>query len=757
MNITKKMHCLTSTVPDVAALNASLVEMRQGRRAAICEPAFTERAGSAPFLTWAAIQENPLTRDLSRAAVEERFGPPIPGKGADRGSPGWMGLRFAPPQRLRLATMLRGVQRYRDDFKAVADVDPLHFSTPAATTVAAYEKSFMPAKSLPNITEIKDRSSLWATEYTTWLRSEGREIRSALDGGEVKIGRFKVDNLEAATKTVFEFHGCRHHECLECFGGGPKYKATQERKQWLEDQGYTVEEMWAHDWRKKRETPEVQAAIAGVDAHSEEPCLGRNALKAALNPVCWAEYVCQDGERIEKVDFDSMYGDIMRTELYPADVPELVSGDTFNLRLINGLCRAARPAFDALALAEIQQKPFEELQELRDSLRGTLRSLPFGVMKVRLTPPKGAWSMSVQLDSDDGYETSDSEEEPPEDDRIPHPLIPIDGQYCFRTGVVEECTPILYRAVSVGYTITKIYSARISKEQRSDLFKDFVEAFWRRKCEASGFPRPDMTAEERQDYVEQIEAQTGIRPDLGTMERYLAQHPPLGRNEGMRALAKAPLVCLWGKLSPDPEKLATRQVSRIARTIAEKWEIRDNPRYADIKAVDYGRDALMMFCEERRARNRFSQHNPYIGAFTTMYGRLRLWERMNYLGNQFLYGHTDSALYVTGPGRKRLPCGIGIGQFKDDLPAGRHGTAFVSTGHNSYVLRLDDGTELSRYGGVTGDVSLEDARRIARDDSETLTLTEPRKVTLRNRLAKLGRIVEHGPGRTQILPHEEDP
>jgi len=81
-------------------------------------------------------------------------------------------------------------------------------------------------------------------------------IRHKLNGGEVKIGRFKVDGLEEATKKVFEFNGCWWHGCPTCmknryemtFDSGrtaeEAYQATLDRQKFLEDDGFKVETKW---------------------------------------------------------------------------------------------------------------------------------------------------------------------------------------------------------------------------------------------------------------------------------------------------------------------------------------------------------------------------------------------------------------------------------------------------------------------------------------------------------------------------------
>jgi len=79
-------------------------------------------------------------------------------------------------------------------------------------------------------------------------------IRHKLNGGEVKIGKYKVDCL--SYKTIYEFHGCYWHGCPSCIKNRSHltaaqfltareaYEKTIFRKKALESKGYNVIEMW---------------------------------------------------------------------------------------------------------------------------------------------------------------------------------------------------------------------------------------------------------------------------------------------------------------------------------------------------------------------------------------------------------------------------------------------------------------------------------------------------------------------------------
>lgn len=57
--------------------------------------------------------------------------------------------------------------------------------------------------------------SLKACRWLTWLGRD-KNIRYALNGGELFIGRYAVDGYEEETRTVYEIYGCYWHGCPTC-------------------------------------------------------------------------------------------------------------------------------------------------------------------------------------------------------------------------------------------------------------------------------------------------------------------------------------------------------------------------------------------------------------------------------------------------------------------------------------------------------------------------------------------------------------
>lgn len=108
----------------------------------------------------------------------------------------------------------------------------------------------------------KDRHSITAIKWLKYIANQNNiRIRHALNGGEVKIGKYKADGV--CGSTVYEYNGCYYHGCPKCM---PKrntvtadpnvtaeeaYQRTAARRRYIENQGYTVVEKWECDLKQE--------------------------------------------------------------------------------------------------------------------------------------------------------------------------------------------------------------------------------------------------------------------------------------------------------------------------------------------------------------------------------------------------------------------------------------------------------------------------------------------------------------------------
>ena len=56
---------------------------------------------------------------------------------------------------------------------------------------------------------VKDRQSVMALKWLKWIEhSTGVKLQHAGNGGEVRIGNYKVDGYDPETNRVYEYYGC---------------------------------------------------------------------------------------------------------------------------------------------------------------------------------------------------------------------------------------------------------------------------------------------------------------------------------------------------------------------------------------------------------------------------------------------------------------------------------------------------------------------------------------------------------------------
>lgn len=92
--------------------------------------------------------------------------------------------------------------------------------------------------------------------------------------------------------------------------------------------------------------------------------------------------------------------------------------------------------------------------------------------------------------------------------------------------------------------------------------------------------------------------------------------------------------------------------------------------------------------------------NVFIAAFTTAYGRLKLYSYLEQLQERVLYYDTDSIIYVTKEGERRLDLGNYMGDLTDELD-GDSIKEFAAAGPKSYAYQTRNNKVVLRVKGIT--------------------------------------------------------
>ena len=187
-----------------------------------------------------------------------------------------------------------------------------------------------------------------------WLEYEALTrdltILHARNGGEHKVinqtrdGWLKLDGYHVdqvtGKETAWEFHGCVYHGCRRCFGGPNTpanvrhphtgeslkslYRRTEARLVYLRSElNIEVHVMWECEFKQLLETSE---ALREVEQNCE--LLPRLDPRAAfyggrVNAVK-LYHEAQEGKRIGYVDICSLYPMVLKNDVFPVGIPEVI-------------------------------------------------------------------------------------------------------------------------------------------------------------------------------------------------------------------------------------------------------------------------------------------------------------------------------------------------------------------------------------------------------------------------------------------------
>jgi hypothetical protein len=124
--------------------------------------------------------------------------------------------------------------------------------------------------------------------------------------------------------------------------------------------------------------------------------------------------------------------------------------------------------------------------------------------------------------------------------------------------------------------------------------------------------------------------------------------------------------------------------------------------------------------------------NPAIGGFVTSYGRLRLYDVLESLGEKCFYTDTDSAIWVGGPNiQESVQTGHYLGDLESELPQEDYITKYVSLGCKTYAYVTAKGKKVVKAKGFSLkniDVNFDTmAEIIDREQESQLKINSPAK------------------------------
>jgi hypothetical protein len=185
--------------------------------------------------------------------------------------------------------------KFRDIFIAETTVDPFESSlTIASACNRVFRKLFLKPDTIGIIPfngyQKDENQSAIALKWIKWIsHKDSLYIRHKLNGGEVKIGEYKVDGYCEQYFRIYEFHGCYWHGCPNCMKkrnqltgdyfttAKEAYERTIHRISTLRSAGYAIVELWECDLQRHLATnPEMREFFDNVKM--EEPLNARDGM-----------------------------------------------------------------------------------------------------------------------------------------------------------------------------------------------------------------------------------------------------------------------------------------------------------------------------------------------------------------------------------------------------------------------------------------------------------------------------------------------
>jgi len=538
-----------------------------------------------------------------------------------------------------------------------------------------------------------------------WLRYRDQYLKGKIKR-EHKIGKYTVDGFHNDTNTVYEYLGCYWHGCPKCHKQRGKlhnhkhtsmfdvYQDWIEKYNWLKNAGYNVLYMWEHDFIEKKKTDKNFRKFADelelfnfedVEMNKRDSFFGGRTNASKLY------YEAHGDEKIRYADITSLYPTVNKYDVYPVGIPKKLTH--FENTDISGF---------------------------------------LGFVKCAILPPRGLYHPVL----------------PHRCEKLTFPLC----RTCVEKQQVHKCehtddermlygtwtTPELTVAIENGYKITKIYEVEHYEKYVQGIFKDYINMFLKIKQECSGYPKWVKTDIDKDLYIRNYYEHEGIRLDKSKIMK----------NSGLRFIAKIYLNSLWGKFGQRPNMTQTiyfneNDVGVYQNMITNYTVLNKNKKMTinrdslNIQMLD---DNLMEVSFKEIQEEDENESSVNIASFTTAHARMRLYEKLKYLGDRVIYYDTDSIIYVDRNDGINIELDDYLGDWTNELEdyGFDYCKKFVSIAPKVYAYQLPNDTYVSKIKGFTR--NLDNAEQLSFDVLEKIATTKSHVETMTYNHFKIHRV-----------------
>ncbi|XP_025767680.1 uncharacterized protein LOC112848298 [Oreochromis niloticus] len=560
--------------------------------------------------------------------------------------------------------LAEGCKLFRNGFIEETGVDPFSRNTLASACLKTFLTNFMPANSLaiPCPLNYRNQVKSFSSASIQWLEylsyTQGVFIRHALNQGEKKLGAYYLDGYALINDKpyVWEFLGCYFHGCVKCFSNQADINPlldltfaelnsrTEEKLVKLRtEHNVCLVTIWEHEWTELKRT---DVSVINFLKHYEppEPLNPRDALFGGRTSPAQLRCSAGPGERIGYVDVTSLYPFVNSTCSYPLGHPQIIFRNFQHPKNYFGFIKA------------VVYPP---------------RALYFPVLPYKTKSGKLLFTLCrtcAEMNNQQGVCNHSNEER----------------------ALKGVWTTVEFNlALEKGYQISRITEVWHFEKQSNTIFTDYVHHFLRKKQEASGYPSDVVTEEDKQLYIKDYQAKQGITLDPENIKL----------NPAKRQMAKLCLNSFWGKFGQRNNLTQSKLVSDPE----EFFNLMFSPKYK-VTYFSFVSDdvALIQWCYgDLCTPLPNSTDNIFIAAFTTSYGRMKLYSYLDQLQERAIYYDTDSVVYLTKQNQSQLELGRYLGDLTNELEQDDFITEFVAAGPKSYGYMTKKGKVVLKAKGIT--------------------------------------------------------
>ena len=245
----------------------------------------------------------------------------------------------------------------------------------------------------------------------------------------------------------------------------------------------------------------------------------------------------------------------------------------------------------------------------------------------------------------------------------------------------------IMKAINLGYIITRVYKVWHWKTTARGFggSADYMDAFLKLKQESSGWPEDAKTEDERSAYINEYKLHEGI----------LLNEAKINKNPGLRLVAKLCLNSLWGRQGMKPNECFQEKHLIHDTPESQLKLIKIARRVTNYHILGEG-CALFLADGSKQSNEELSLGRSIVSAiFTTAHARLKLYGEMEKVGDALCYCDTDSLIFIARPGHYLPKLGKFLGDLTNELGEDSYsygstfGVEFVATASKSYSIRLN--------------------------------------------------------------------